>query len=117
MRTSSDPFAPPPPEPSNPMHIPPLTRPPSWLMKPCGARFAFGGKLLSFDSSSTAVSIVQISTEPEILARSEKLEMALQENNLQQFCTEKASTASTEDDKQIWSFIRVLDMYNKYYLH
>ena len=54
-RVSSDPFAPGPPPPSAPMNIPPMNQAPKWLMKPCGVSFGFGGKLISFDSTSNEV--------------------------------------------------------------
>ena len=53
--TSNDPFAAPPPQPNQSMNIPPLTKAPKWLRRPCGVSFGFGGKLISFDSTSTQV--------------------------------------------------------------
>ncbi|XP_063689338.1 protein transport protein Sec31A-like isoform X2 [Bolinopsis microptera] len=106
VRVSSDPFAPGPPPPSLPMHIPLLSQAPKWLMKPCGGSFGFGGKLISFDSNSNEITVMQVTTESELLERSEKLEQALQENTLLQFCSEKADATNDTNDKQIWSFLK-----------
>ena len=46
-------------------------------------------------------------TEPDLLERSEKLEMALQENTLLQFCSEKAETSEETSNQQIWNFLKV----------
>ena len=51
--------------------------------------------------------MMQVTTESELLERSEKLESALQENTLLQFCGEKADASADENDKQIWSFLKV----------
>ena len=50
---------------------------------------------------------MQVTTESELLERSEKLEQALQENTLLQFCSEKADATDDTNDKQIWSFLKV----------
>ena len=50
---------------------------------------------------------MQVTTETELLERSEKLEQALQENTLLQFCSDKADATDDTDDKQIWSFLKV----------
>lgn len=50
---------------------------------------------------------MQVTTESELLERSEKLEQALQENTLLQFCGEKADACESDNDKQIWSFLKV----------
>eukprot|EP00116_Pleurobrachia_bachei_P003057 sb/3463319/ len=105
-RMSSDPFAAPPPPPPQAMNIPAMTRAPKWLMKPCGVSFTFGGKLLSFQSTSSEVTISQVTTDPELLARSQKLDSALQENTMSEFCSEKAEQSDQEKDKQIWSFLK-----------
>ncbi|KAL5261717.1 hypothetical protein ACHWQZ_G007426 [Mnemiopsis leidyi] len=105
-RISSDPFAPGPPPPSAPMNIPTMNQAPKWLMKPCGVSFGFGGKLISFDSTSNEITVMQVTTETELLERSEKLEQALQENTLLQFCSDKADATDDTDDKQIWSFLK-----------
>ena len=53
------------------------------------------------------VTIMQVMTEPDLLERSEKLEMALQENTLLQFCSEKAETSEETSNQQIWNFLKV----------
>ena len=50
---------------------------------------------------------MQVTTETELLERSEKLEQALQENTLLQFCSDKADATDDTNDKQIWSFLKV----------
>ena len=55
------------------------------------------------------ITLMQVTTESELLERSEKLETALQENTLLQFCSEKADATEDTNDKQIWSFLKVSD--------
>ena len=57
---------------------------------------------------------MQVTTESELLERSGKLEQALQENTLLQFCSEKADATDDTNDKQIWSFLKVWVVYCMY---
>jgi protein transport protein SEC31 len=86
----------------------PLKKPPKWLRRPCAARFGFGGKLVSFGPSApTTVSISQVTTEVEFVARSEALESALSEGDFSEYCSVKMDNAPTQQEKDIWEFMKV----------
>ncbi|XP_053547922.1 protein transport protein Sec31B isoform X2 [Bombina bombina] len=98
--------------------IPPLKKPPRWIRRPVGASFAFGGKLVSFDSPKLSVVptpepiprqvyISQVTTEQEFLARSSELQTALLSGNLRSYCQNKVQSSSQVYDKNIWNFLKV----------
>ena len=106
-----------------------LKIPPKWLKKPCGARFGFGGKLVTFDFDSnntqtenpsaqanqqsqttlqkrSSVFVSKVVTEPDLVQKSLQLETSLNNENLSEFCNLKIAESTTKDDQQIWKFIR-----------
>ncbi|XP_015837847.2 protein transport protein Sec31A isoform X1 [Tribolium castaneum] len=91
-----------------------LSRPPKWLKRPVGARFGFGGKLISFDNtkpdvdqiSHRTVQISQVITEPELVQKSTELEQALEYGNFTEYCSRKAETTNDQHTKYIWHFLR-----------
>jgi protein transport protein SEC31 len=106
-----------------------LKIPPKWLKKPCGARFGFGGKLVTFDFDSSnaqtenqsaqpnqqsqntlqkhsGVFVSKVVTEPDLVQKSLQLETSLKNENLAEFCNLKIAESSTKEDQQIWKFIR-----------
>ncbi|XP_077115274.1 protein transport protein Sec31B isoform X2 [Ranitomeya variabilis] len=98
--------------------IPPLKMPPRWIRRPVGVSFAFGGKLVTFDSPKAAaqqthepaprqVCISQVTTEKEFLMRSDELQAALLSGNLLGFCQSKVQSSSHAFDKSIWNFLKV----------
>lgn len=113
----------------------PLAKAPAWMRRPVGATFGFGGRLVSFSHNRTqltdpatgavrmqdsaVLSVKQVVTEQELVARSEGFETAIQGGNLQtlrEYCTNKraalASTgpesAESQQEAETWSFLSVL---------
>ncbi|XP_051475287.1 protein transport protein Sec31B isoform X1 [Apus apus] len=98
--------------------IPPLKKPPKWIRRPVGVSFAFGGKLISFGLTKAPgqqmqqahlhqVFISQVTTETEFLLRSRELQMALQSENLCDYCQGKIQTAKSPFDENLWNFLKV----------
>ncbi|PNH07174.1 Protein transport protein Sec31A [Tetrabaena socialis] len=92
----------------------PLRKAPAWMKRPVGATFGFGGRLVSFTHNRTqhtdpatgavrmqdtaVLSVRQVVTEQELVARSEGFEAAIQGGNLQtlrEYCGGKRSELST----------------------
>ncbi|GAA98043.1 uncharacterized protein L969DRAFT_86032 [Mixia osmundae IAM 14324] len=87
-----------------------LTQPPAWLKRPASATFGFGGKLVQVKASPapaqvpqvpgqppqpkrphlSMVTISQIVTEKEIIERALKLETAIDEDSLAEYCQARA---------------------------
>lgn len=96
-------------------NVMPLQKPPKWLRKPVGASFGFGGKLVSFESSSSTtqqpspknVYVSQVVTETELLNSSSQLEQALLNGQYVEFCAMKSANSSDEIQENIWNFLRV----------
>lgn len=97
--------------------IPPLKKPPKWICRPVGVSFAFGGKLITFQSPKPIpqqtlqpfrqVFISQVVTEEEFLSRSRELQTALVSGNLLRYCQNKIQNAQLQLDKNIWNFLKV----------
>lgn len=89
----------------------PLKKPPKWLRRPCGATFAFGGKLITFgyskESPSTQVNISQVTTEQELVGRSHELEGALASGSFMQYCSAKVESSTHELERTLWSFLKI----------
>ncbi|KAK3089875.1 hypothetical protein FSP39_007256 [Pinctada imbricata] len=97
-------------------NVMPLQKPPKWLMKPVGASFGFGGKMVSFDHEKSAnpqqpsprqVYISQVVTETELLQRSSQLEQALYNGQYVEYCAMKAANSTDPLQENIWNFLRV----------
>ncbi|ORE07814.1 WD40 repeat-like protein [Rhizopus microsporus var. microsporus] len=106
-----------------------LKHPPKWLRRPVGATFSFGGKLVSFNNKAgqaaaqvaanlrpdqvpapqvipRAVKITSIVTDKEIVNRSEELEIALQQQDVEQLVESRRQLA--DQDKESWEVIKSL---------
>lgn len=69
---------------------------PKWMLRPCGATFAYGGQLVSAKGKDVLIKNVK------------ELDLDLKtmdEDNLQTVCEERLSAASTEQEKQDWSLL------------
>ncbi|KAK7080804.1 Protein transport protein Sec31A [Halocaridina rubra] len=77
---------------------------PKWFPKPAGARFCFGGRLVSWNSQSRGVTVSQVVTEPELIERSRQLEESLSQGQLDTFCQAKAYTAAQASNQFLWQF-------------
>ncbi|XP_033744006.1 protein transport protein Sec31A-like isoform X4 [Pecten maximus] len=96
----------------------PLQKPPKWLRRPCGASFAFGGKLVSFEgakalpssqqpASPREVFISQVVTETDLITSSSQLEQSLMNGQYVEFCAMKAANCQDIMQESIWNFLRV----------
>uniref|UniRef100_A0AAY3ZZH0 Protein transport protein Sec31A n=1 Tax=Denticeps clupeoides TaxID=299321 RepID=A0AAY3ZZH0_9TELE len=104
--------------PTQPTIIPPLKKPPKWVRRPVGARFAFGGKLITFENSKPPqqpstqqlpgqVFVSQVTTETEFLQRSRELQVALETGSFTSFCQAKIRSADSESEQDVWRFLMV----------
>ncbi|XP_071250675.1 protein transport protein Sec31A-like isoform X3 [Salvelinus alpinus] len=99
--------------------VAPLRKPPKWVRRPVGASFAFGGKLITFESPKAPVQspqpvpvprqvfVSQVTTETELLQRSRELQAALQSGSLSDYCQAKIHKAPTDSEQDIWKFLLV----------
>uniref|UniRef100_A0A673KE82 Protein transport protein Sec31A n=1 Tax=Sinocyclocheilus rhinocerous TaxID=307959 RepID=A0A673KE82_9TELE len=96
--------------------IPPLKKPPKWERRPVGASFAFGGKLVMFESPKVApqqqpiprqVHVSQVTTETEFLQRSAELQATLQSGSFSSYCHGKIRSAPSDAEQDIWRFLMV----------
>ena len=53
------------------------------------------------------VTLSQVVTEPKLLERSSLLEGALAKEQYMEFCEHKVQSSETEEDKNLWSFLKV----------
>lgn len=100
-----------PPESPAEVIIEPLKKPPKWMRPPCGARFSFGGKLISFGNFNEPgvpkqVQISQVVTETEFVKRSQELESALMAGQLIDFCEMKIVQERSEKETLLWQFLK-----------
>ncbi|XP_016144443.1 protein transport protein Sec31A-like [Sinocyclocheilus grahami] len=96
--------------------IPPLKKPPKWERRPVGASFAFGGKLVMFESPKVApqqqpiprqVHVSQVTTETAFLQRSAELQATLQSRSFSSYCHGKIRSAPSDAEQDIWRFLMV----------
>ncbi|KAJ6645343.1 Protein transport protein Sec31A, partial [Pseudolycoriella hygida] len=84
-----------------------LKTPPVWMKQPVGASFGFGGKLLTFNQGMPGkVTINQITTEQELVDRSNKLEEVLAGGNYAEYCVQKANQMDSQQGRYIWYFVK-----------
>eukprot|EP01104_Vermistella_antarctica_P011366 TRINITY_DN3163_c0_g4_i4.p1 TRINITY_DN3163_c0_g4~~TRINITY_DN3163_c0_g4_i4.p1 ORF type:complete len:1310 (+),score=404.69 TRINITY_DN3163_c0_g4_i4:220-4149(+) len=107
--TSDDPFAAPTPA------AKPLQPPPTWLRRPAGVSFGFGGRLVSFRAvtgeggvKKQVVNVAQVVTEPTLLERAKRLQSAMHQTDLRSFCDEKMASAAGQNERSTWAFLKVL---------
>uniref|UniRef100_A0A1Q3FE24 Protein transport protein Sec31A n=1 Tax=Culex tarsalis TaxID=7177 RepID=A0A1Q3FE24_CULTA len=83
-----------------------LKRPPKWLKRPAGACFGFGGKLVTFNGTSRAITVNQVVTDSELVERSNRLEQVLAEGNFGEYCRQKADQTADQHSRFLWYFLR-----------
>ncbi|CAG9855974.1 unnamed protein product [Phyllotreta striolata] len=103
-----------------------LSKPPKWLKKSVGAKFGFGGKLITFEHDKTAftqamqnlqpgqqpphiprtVQISQVITEGEFVKKSSELEKSLEYGNFTEYCETKSEQVNDPHKKYIWDVLR-----------
>lgn len=95
-------------------------RAPKWLKRPTGVSFGFGGKLVSFHTSSSAgsapsgnseVYIHNLVTELSFVNRSTEFEAAIQNGDkasLRILCDRKSQESESEQDRETWGFLKVM---------
>lgn len=95
-----------------------LSKPPKWLKRPVGARFGFGGKLITFATETAtqtapnqsptvrSVFVSQVITEPELVKQSAQLEQALEYGNFTEYCRNKADLLTDQHKRNIWYFLK-----------
>ncbi|KAF6032160.1 SEC31A [Bugula neritina] len=96
--------------------VPQISKAPKWLKRPCGASFAFGGKLVTFSYTKSAtpgsntqnkVSIHKVVTEGDVVSHSSQLEHALQNRQFAEFCSLKISNSEGHLEETLWKFLKV----------
>jgi protein transport protein SEC31 len=67
---------------------------PSWLKRPAGATFGFGGRVAKFAAGAErpAVTIERLVTEPSVVEHAEVLQQALAQGDLRSFCQHRISS-------------------------
>ncbi|KAG6454351.1 hypothetical protein O3G_MSEX008653 [Manduca sexta] len=107
------------PAPAAAHHQPPT--PPAWLKRPSAAKFAFGGKLLTFEKCpqeagpQKLVYISQVVSEPEIVEQAAELDSVLGSSisqeagsteKLAEYCRQKGDAAMDQNERYVWFFLR-----------
>ncbi|XP_075980743.1 COPII coat complex component secretory 31 [Anticarsia gemmatalis] len=102
-------------------HTQQLPRAPLWLKRPARAKFAFGGKLVTFEKlpadagPQKIVHISQVVSEPEIVERATELDNVLgsslsQEpgatDRLAEYCRQKGDATTDQNERYTWFFLR-----------
>ncbi|CAN1813846.1 Protein transport protein SEC31 homolog B [Linum perenne] len=91
-------------------------RAPKWYKRPAGVSFGFGGKLLSFHPKSSTsggseVLLHNLVTEQSLVSRSSEFESAInngEKSSLKSLCERKSQESESEDERQIWGFLKVM---------
>ena len=92
---------------ANGARVPPKA--PAWLKRPAGASFGFGGKLVSFSSASTQISVHHVPFNQDLSTRANALQTAMTSGDFSTFCEEKLhSLSSSSADIETWSFLKSL---------
>lgn len=69
----------------------------------------FGGKLITFQNEVNAphtVNISQVTTEPELVERSTKLEEVLGSGNFIEYCRQRADEMPDQHNRYVWYFLK-----------
>ena len=95
-----------------------LKKAPKWLQRPCGASFAFGGKVVSFKASTSDAkrSMIRISTfaiDDGVVSSTESFEAALKAKDLDSICESRIADATSEEEKADWKVIKTLTSKNQ----
>jgi protein transport protein SEC31 len=72
-----------------------------------GASFGFGGKLITFNAAAPRmVTVNQVVTDPELVAKSTQLEQTLAQGNYADYCRQKADQCDDQTGRYIWYFLK-----------
>lgn len=94
-----------------------LTQAPKWTKRPAAAAFGFGGKLVSVNAQhGGTVKIHHVVTEPDVVERAVKLDLACDAQTLADFAKERASgadlpsssTAESGKEDETWGLLKTL---------
>ncbi|OGM41432.1 protein transport protein sec31 [Aspergillus bombycis] len=90
-----------------------LPKAPKWLERPCGATFAFGGRVVSVNlvekgQRASKVKITPFEVDEAVGQSTETFENALKEGDLRSICETRAANAATEEEKADWKVIEAL---------
>lgn len=72
-------------------------------------KLQFGGKLITFRNEANAphaVKISQVTTEPELVERSTKLEEVLSSGNFIEYCRQRADEMPDQHSRYVWYFLK-----------
>ncbi|XP_028162215.1 protein transport protein Sec31A [Ostrinia furnacalis] len=104
-----------------PRQLPQPSRAPAWLRRPVAAKFAFGGKLVTFEKCpqeagpQKMVYVSQVVSDPEVIEKAAQLDAALgpgltyDPQNAQHFaeyCRARGDAASDQHERYTWFFLR-----------
>lgn len=95
---------------------------PAWLKRPVGASFAFGGKLTTFHKQAApaaqpgqappkapaSLRVHQLSADQDLLSSCHALHEAMRSSDQRAFCRHKAETASTQQERDVWTHIDIM---------
>lgn len=89
-----------------------LAKPPKWLSCPAGAKFGFGGKLVTFkpteDGKSSKINIATFASDPSVDKSISEFAEALKGDDLEKTCNDKIEAAGDEKDRNDWKVIQSL---------
>ncbi|EOO00429.1 putative transport protein sec31 protein [Phaeoacremonium minimum UCRPA7] len=93
-----------------------LPKAPTWLERPIGASFGFGGKVVIFKKNATApgqprsskVQLSHFSVDSDIGSATEKFEESLKTGDIKQICATHLEHAKTEEEKGDWLVMETL---------
>ncbi|XP_028760563.1 protein transport protein SEC31 homolog B [Neltuma alba] len=95
-------------------------RAPKWYKRPVGVSFGFGGKLVSFNTKSSAtnspagaseVYVHDMVTEHSLVNRSSEFEAAIHNGErslLRVLCDKKSQEAESDEERETWGFLKVM---------
>ncbi|CAH2044333.1 unnamed protein product, partial [Iphiclides podalirius] len=102
-------------------HQPQPVRAPRWLRRPAAARFAFGGKLVTFEKcpqeagSQKLVYISQVVSDPQVATKAAELDEVLAltrsrdpsaANALAEYCRSRGDASPEQSERYAWFFLR-----------
>lgn len=97
-----------------------LPKAPSWLERPCGVSFGFGGKIVKFgpqigDGASSRKSIISVSSfaiDEDIGMVTEAFAKSMSAKDLKSICETRISQVTLESEKTDWKVIETLTAEN-----
>ncbi|KAK3684292.1 hypothetical protein B0T22DRAFT_273555 [Podospora appendiculata] len=93
-----------------------LPRAPTWLERPVGVSFGYGGKLVIFKKNDTPagqprsskIQISGFSVDSDIGSATEKFEEAFKSGDIAGICESHVESAQTEEEKSEWQVLQTL---------